>query len=154
MQGILLNLERTLRYAQTHVSDGKQLGILRKLVGMETTKLIAQKHADLYIALTPYLKGLPYVSYGREFTDLRVVKIIAQRVVHFLRDKDCVVDFSCGPNEFLPMVKGLALDEGIVITGRAYDIIVPRNLMDFKRAAWLETSPEIGRIPFLFKFLN
>lgn len=49
------------------------------------------------------------------------------------------MDFSCGANAFVPLVKQEGKKQGLTLKGRAYDIITSQNLEDFERFSWLET---------------
>ena len=70
---------------------------------------------------------------------------MTDRLLPLLHNGDCVVDFSCGKNEFIPMVKESARKDGIVVTGRAYDIIVAKDLTDFVRKSWFDASSSQGK---------
>ena len=59
----------------------------------------------------------------------------------YLHDGDTVVDFSCGANVFVPLVKQEGAKQGLHISGRSYDIITSQNLEDFERCSWLDVRP-------------
>lgn len=57
-----------------------------------------------------------------------------------------MVDFSCGANAFVPLVKQEGRKQGLSLKGKAYDIITSQNMEDFERTSWLDTRP--GQQPF------
>ena len=59
----------------------------------------------------------------------------------YLHDGDMVVDFSCGANAFVPLVKQEGAKQGLTISGRSYDIITSQNLEDFQRCSWMDVQP-------------
>ena len=81
-----------------------------------------------------------YTSYGRHFTKGPQLEAVVQRLQDFLLAGDTVVDFSCGANEFVPMVKETALKSGIEVFGRAYDIITGRHFEDLIIKSWFEVK--------------
>lgn len=72
------------------------------------------------------------------------------RLLQFLKHGDMVIDFSCGGNEFVPMVKSMALEEGIVVEGRGYDVILSKNMDGFEMRSWFDVVPDDGRMCFSF----
>ena len=68
------------------------------------------------------------------------MEMVATRLLDFLRPGDTVVDFSCGSNEFVPMVKKMALGAGIEVFGRAYDIITARHFEDLVIKSWFDVT--------------
>lgn len=82
-----------------------------------------------------------YSSYGRHFTKLHLLEQVAQLLSFYLHDGDTVVDFSCGANAFVPLVKQEGRKQGLSLKGKAYDIITSQNMEDFERASWLDTCP-------------
>ena len=80
-----------------------------------------------------------YSSYGRHFTKLHLLEQVAQLLSFYLHDGDTVVDFSCGANAFVPLVKKEGRKQGLSIAGCAFDIITSQNLEDFQRCSWLDT---------------
>ncbi len=69
------------------------------------------------------------------------MEAVVQRLQDFLRAGDTVVDFSCGANEFIPMVKESAFKSGIEVFGRAYDIITGRHFEDLVIKSWFDVRP-------------
>ena len=55
-----------------------------------------------------------YTSYGRHFTKPEHMRKLCKRLVPFLLPGDTVVDFSCGSNEFVPLLKRLCAEDGWV----------------------------------------
>jgi hypothetical protein len=59
------------------------------------------------------LSGIPtfaclkcrYSSYGRHFSQPPLLQAVAEILEQFMRPNDVVVDYSCGANEWVPMVK-------------------------------------------------
>ena len=82
-----------------------------------------------------------YSSYGRHFTKLHLLEQVAQLLSFYLHDGDTVVDFSCGANAFVPLVKQEGRKQGLSLKGKAYDIITSQNMEDFERTSWLDTCP-------------
>ena len=62
-------------------------------------------------------------------------------VSFYLHDGDTVVDFSCGANAFVPLVKQEARRQGLSVSGRSFDIVTSQNLEDFIRCSWMDVSP-------------
>lgn len=62
----------------------------------------------------------------------------------YLHDNDTVVDFSCGANAFVPLVKQEGAKQGLNISGRSYDIITSQNLEDFQRCSWMDVRPGLS----------
>ena len=82
-----------------------------------------------------------YSSYGRHFTKLHLLEQVAQLLSFYLHDGDTVVDFSCGANAFVPLVKQEGRKQGLSLKGKAYDIITSQNMEDVERTSWLDTRP-------------
>ncbi len=62
----------------------------------------------------------------------------------FLRANDVVVDFSCGSNEWLHMLKRMCLVDGFAIHCKAFDIITPFHMDDFDGAkSWFDVTKGI-----------
>jgi hypothetical protein len=112
------------------------------VLGTRALEKIARQYDEQAMALAPYLHGNRYSSYGRHFTRRNLLELVASRLAFFLRNDDCVVDFSCGTNEFVPLVKRAAVKQGIRVTGRAYDIIVARDCTDFVLKSWFDTRKD------------
>jgi hypothetical protein len=61
--------------------------------------------------------------------------------VPFLWPDDLVIDFSCGANDWIPLLKRMCLNDGFAIKGRAFDIISPKNMEDFDvTKSWFEVT--------------
>ena len=69
------------------------------------------------------------------------MEAVAIRLLDFLAAGDTVVDFSCGSNEFVPMVKEKALKSGIEVFGKAFDIITGRHFEDLIIKSWFQVEP-------------
>ena len=88
-----------------------------------------------------------YSSYGRHFTKTDKLTDTARLLCRYLVNGDTVVDFSCGANAFVPIVRYVASHEhGKVVKGRAYDIITAHRLDDFVRQSWLDVRPGRSRL--------
>lgn len=85
-----------------------------------------------------------YSSYGRHFTKLVLLKQVAQMLSFYLHDGDTVVDFSCGANAFVPLVKQEGAKQGLSISGCSFDIITSQNLDGFQRRSWMEVRPGLS----------
>ena len=55
-----------------------------------------------------------YTSYGRHFTQGGHLQALNQFLLPYIREEDTIVDFSCGPNVWGPMLKTACLQQGIV----------------------------------------
>lgn len=82
-----------------------------------------------------------YTSYGRHFTASAALDGLNHQLEPFIRHEDTIVDFSCGANEWLPMLKSLCATKGKQCHGRAYDIITPLNIDDFVEKSWFDVVP-------------
>ena len=82
-----------------------------------------------------------YSSYGRHFTKSSHLNKTAELLCYYLRNGDTAVDFSCGANAFVPMVKRKAAEQGKLVAGRAFDIITSHRLDDFVRQSWMDVQP-------------
>lgn len=103
-------------------------------------------HQDnMSMVLAPFLHGKRYSSYGRHFTKEHLLKTVAQLLSFYLHDGDTIVDFSCGANAFVPLVKKEGAKQGLTLKGRAFDIITSQNLEDFERSSWMDTRR--GQLP-------
>lgn len=89
-----------------------------------------------------------YSSYGRHFTKQVLLQRVAQMLTFYLLDGDTLVDFSCGANAFVPLVKQEGRKQGITILGCAFDIITSQNLEDFKRCSWMDVRPGLPSLLF------
>jgi hypothetical protein len=58
-----------------------------------------------------------YSSFGRHFSRTQLLQAVAEILEHFLRPNDVVVDYSCGANEFVPLVKRCAHRAGFKVGG-------------------------------------
>lgn len=81
-----------------------------------------------------------YSSYGRHFTKRSHLQIVAKKLGVLINPGDTVVDFSCGSNEFIPLVKEHCKRLGKAITGKAFDIITPANGEDFQQISWFKVT--------------
>ncbi|KAK9844902.1 hypothetical protein WJX74_008431 [Apatococcus lobatus] len=106
----------------------------------QAVKELYQIEDNLRRVNAPMLQKERYTSYGRHFTKAPQMEAVATRLLDFLSRGDTVVDFSCGSNEFVPMVKRMALAAGIEVFGRAYDIITARHFEDLIIKSWFETT--------------
>lgn len=55
-----------------------------------------------------------YTSYGRHFTLPPLLEELNRYLMPFLHNHDTVVDFSCGYNVWVPMLKRMCLENGWV----------------------------------------
>ena len=82
-------------------------------------------------------------SHGRCFTRAAVLRQIAERMKPFLfegsadgttvRDDEIFIDFSCGANEFAPMLFGMKT--------MSFDVFPPENADNFLQKSWYEITP-------------
>ena len=139
-------MEATTTYAHRQDQERRVSEItLTTLLNRSATQEIARKHDDMMLMMAPYIHSNRYTSYGRHFAHQTLLRHVTDRLLPLLHNGDCVVDFSCGKNEFIPMVKESARKDGIVVTGRAYDIIVAKDLTDFVRKSWFDASSSQGK---------
>ncbi|KAK9814428.1 hypothetical protein WJX72_005780 [[Myrmecia] bisecta] len=96
----------------------------------------------LRTVLAPFLHGLRYTSYGRHFTKTPLLQQVSHRLLDYMRAGDYIVDFSCGANEFVPLVKREALLAGFAVNGRSFDILAPKNMEDFVQMSWFDVKHE------------
>jgi len=135
-----------LRFACERHAATQDPSILTNVFNSVAAAEVVQRHANLKATLAPFLQKQGYTSFGRRFPKADIIRTVAGRLCQHLKNGDRVVDFSCGANEFVPLVKRMALAEGVVVQGRGYDIIVPRDLSDFVLKSWLETEPREGEL--------
>lgn len=57
---------------------------------------------------------ISYTSYGRHFTLPTLLEEVNRYLMPFLRKHDTVVDFSCGYNVWVPMLKRMCIENGWV----------------------------------------
>lgn len=53
-----------------------------------------------------------YSSFGRHFSNRQLLYAIANVLEQYMRPYDCIVDFSCGANDFVPIVKDVCFANG------------------------------------------
>ena len=82
-----------------------------------------------------------YTSYGRHFTITEQLRTLSKQLVLFMKHGDTIVDFSCGANEWLPMMKTMCAEMGKQCTGKAFDIITPRDVTDYEQRSWFDVHP-------------
>ena len=66
---------------------------------------------------------------------------MAKKLEVFINPDDTIVDFSCGSNEFLPIVKKVCREAGKRVKGKAFDIITPCISEDFQQKSWFDVQP-------------
>lgn len=138
--------EERLQVAEVAVANARANPSRASIFVDKTIALEMLMHEDnLTMVLAPYLHGNRYSSYGRHFTKLHLLEQVAQLLSFYLHDGDTVVDFSCGANAFVPLVKQEGRKQGLSLMGKAYDIITSQNMEDFERTSWLDTRP--GMLP-------
>ena len=82
-----------------------------------------------------------FTSFGRHFSDGEILNFVADKLVPFLLDGDILIDFSCGRNEFLPLVRQRAAEVGVIVGPIfAWDLLCPKNMEGFTKADWLKTT--------------
>jgi hypothetical protein len=141
-QGVLANLEATMQYVEGNTSAEDTT--LTTLVRRGDIQAIDESYRFLSYYMSPYIYPAQYYSFGRIFMKKDLIKHVVNRLSHLLRNGDCIVDLNCGKNEFLPLVKEVARRDGIVVTGRAFDVIVPKDLFNFVRKSWKSVTPDSG----------
>uniref|UniRef100_A0A061SIJ0 Enhanced downy mildew isoform 1 n=1 Tax=Tetraselmis sp. GSL018 TaxID=582737 RepID=A0A061SIJ0_9CHLO len=144
--------ERAMRHRVMHRDRILQLQRLvdaskgsRKAAGLVsegTLREVRQSLERVQVALEPWLHGARYTSYGRHFTSARHIRFVVEMMGMFVRSNDMVVDFSCGANEWAPMLRDHVrrLSE-IRISVRAYDVVTPKNMESFLKRSWFDVKP-------------
>jgi len=140
----LANLEATMSYVDKNTS-GAEDRTLTTLVCKDDIQAIDESYRFLSYYTSPYMFPANYYSFGRIFIRKELIKHVVGRLSHLLRTGDCIVDLNCGKNEFIPLVKEVARKDGILVTGQAFDVIVPKDLTDFVRKPWKAVTPESGK---------
>lgn len=103
---------------------------------------VKRMQKSIRVSLAPWISGVRYSSYGRHFTQNYKLKEIAERIRYFLRHEDCVVDFGCGANEWLPAMKQAMDGFGLRGTSfRAFDIATPSNDWCFSNRDYYTVKP-------------
>lgn len=64
-----------------------------------------------------------------------------QRLQQYVLPGDCIVDSSCGKNEWMPLMLAAAAREGKQCTGAAFDIVPPPNSTFVKTKDWFQVTP-------------
>ena len=82
-----------------------------------------------------------YTSFGRHFTKTELLEKLSTELVKFIDNGDTIVDFSCGANEWVPMMKALCRGHGVMLSGKSFDIITPIDCQDFVKKSWFEVQP-------------
>lgn len=126
-------------------TTGAEGRTLTTLVRKADIEAIDESYRFLSYYMSPYTYPATYYSFGRIFMRKELIKHVVSRLSHLLRTGDCVVDLNCGKNEFIPLVKEVARKYGIIVTGRAFDVIVPKDLVNFVRKPWRAVTPESGK---------
>jgi hypothetical protein len=152
VQGVLSNLEATMQYVDGNTSaEGPTLTTLVRKADIQA---IDESYRFLSYYMSPYISPASYYSFGRIFMKKDLIKHVVGRLSHLLRNGDCIVDLNCGKNEFVPLVKEVARKDGLVVTGRSYDVIVPKDLVNYVRKPWKAVTPESGKHIYLFIFTS
>ncbi len=138
----MANLEATMHYVQGNTSA--EDATLTTLVCRADIQAIDESYRFLSYYMSPYIYPANYYSFGRIFMKKELIKQVVIRLSHLIRNGDCIVDLNCGKNEFIPLVKEVARKDKIVVTGRSFDVIVPKDLTNFVRKTWKNVTPESG----------
>ena len=118
---------------------------LTTLVRKADVDAIDESYRFLSYYMSPYIYPAQYYSFGRIFMKKELIRHVVSRLSHLLRNGDCILDLNCGKNEFLPLVKEVARRDGIVVSGRAYDVIMPKDLGNYVRKSWKALTPDSGK---------
>ncbi|KAK9800273.1 hypothetical protein WJX73_001364 [Symbiochloris irregularis] len=97
-----------------------------------------QREDQMRISLAPFLHASRYTSYGRHFTLTPMLKLLSEQLVPFMDHEDTVVDFSCGANEWVPLMKRECAKHGKQCRGRSFDIITPMDVQDYVQKSWFD----------------
>lgn len=81
-----------------------------------------------------------------------MLKLLSEHLVHFIEHGDCIVDFSCGANEWVPIMKHICAQHGKFCTGKAIDIITPKDVQDFVQKSWFDVQPPLGTRPSAIQY--
>ncbi|GMH42351.1 hypothetical protein BSKO_10270 [Bryopsis sp. KO-2023] len=110
--------------------------------GSINRKEIEKVAQHMKVNLMPLLCEGRYTSYGRHFTNTCILKDIVTRVIPYLAQNDMVVDFSCGSNEWLEIMRNTCELEKMVIRCKAYDPFTPMHTKDWFRKSWMDVKRE------------
>ena len=78
-----------------------------------------------------------------------MLELMSKQLVQFMRDGDTIVDFSCGANDWVPIMKLSCAEHGMRCSGKAFDIITAKNVEDFQLKSWFDVQA-LGVLPFKF----
>lgn len=81
-----------------------------------------------------------------------MLTLVAKKLEVVIHPDDTIVDFSCGSNEFLPIVKEVCRKAGKAVKGKAFDIITPCISEDFQQISWFDVRP--GKSPLIPNYCN
>jgi hypothetical protein len=133
-------IERSAAHAAALQTVGRPASEALAVLDRAASLDVGRRHAALSKVLGPFTLGDRHSSYGRHFISGPVLDAITTRLGMFVRTGDWVVDFSCGHNEWVSRVKAAALEQGAVIAGRSYDIVVAKRKDGFVRKSWMEVT--------------
>eukprot|EP00210_Caulerpa_lentillifera_P008007 g7646.t1 len=83
-----------------------------------------------------------YTSFGRHFTKTTILEHVANHLIAYMKPNDLIVDFSCGSNEFLGIIKDFCRHNSFEIRVRAYDLFTPYRMDGFVKKSWFEVTPD------------
>eukprot|EP00887_Chlorella_sp_A99_P004772 scaffold4.g4772.t1 len=134
---VLVGWERSVKYAADQWRTTGKLDAARTVLTKRSIVSIGERSNDLTTVLAPFLHRERYTSYGRHFTDV-------SELLRPMVDRLAVVDFSCGANHWVPMVVQRCLEDGLAVTGAAYDIIQAKEPYGFRLASWFDVPAGPG----------
>ncbi|KAK3284967.1 hypothetical protein CYMTET_7408 [Cymbomonas tetramitiformis] len=98
-----------------------------------------RKEVDRYDT-SPVIYGQKYTTFGRHFTTLEKLEMVTNQLLRRIRPGDCIVDFSCGSNEFIDMMEN-KIDQGPYagsVSYAGYDILPPVIHRHFQLSSWFD----------------
>ncbi|CAD7704649.1 unnamed protein product [Ostreobium quekettii] len=124
---------KSVKMAQEHPHSA------RDIIPDKTALSISKAKDVLQSYLGPLLFSRRYTSYGRHFTIPEVLDEVVRQLLKHIAVDDQVVDFSCGSNAFIALLKTLC--EGKEIDFKAYDPFTPKVTTAWQRESWFNVRP-------------
>lgn len=95
-----------------------------------------------YKYLAPFLNGMLYTSFGRQFTKVDKLQEIVAKLQWYVQNGDTIVDFCCGANDFSRLMKEKLDAAGKRCSFKNYDVVQPEYDFSFERKDWMKVEPQ------------
>ncbi|KAI3918211.1 hypothetical protein MKX01_041531 [Papaver californicum] len=92
---------------------------------------------NLKVYLAPSLFGMRNTSFGCHFTKLEKLQEIVNKLHPYVQNRDMIVDFCCGANNFSCLMKKKLEETGKKCNFKNFDLISPKNGFNFERRDWM-----------------